>query len=847
MEHKMRSIPDLLERQRIDELLALGIRKGNVSVVAAPGYGKTCALSSYLRKQRGHTSYLRLTPFDNDIDYFLRRLAEVMADKAAAEIVGEQRHGFDYKEITQYIEWIKQQLSGRSKRILVLDDYQVIKKTDIHFFVEALIKERIQALSIILVSRSRAALDTIKRNDNPEFITEMHLGYTPEEVEQIFKGAGKTITADAARQISEYTEGWPIMVHQICERAGEQEELGQLMGSCYSDYAANLFEKLYFGNIDSDMRSFLIKLSLIPIISLDIVKHMLPQAFDRACYLLATHQFIRYDYDRNIFMMHRLYRQFLLSKRSFLTGDERQRVHKIAAAWYDSHGFDHEAMEAWHMAGEYHDFFMKLDPLIKWRNSSETIHYVLERLSEIPEQFRRDNPQTDFYIGIFRLQNNQVELACQILSDLAKMLEGEENRERYSILLGETYIALENICNWLKNIPSVQALRYSEMAAELIPPGYRIRCFNSLVVEYGHSFFLEDNRPGEVESAMDYLFERAKKYGYLIRQMYSGIEYLYAAKACFERYELDEAHVYCYQAIRMAKQDQQHDVAMYGLFILLKVWIFRSNYDGVQRCLEEIKDYEERYDKQSIREFAEAVFYWFDIYVDNPKAISEWVGKYKENILSGEPIKFERSALLCAVRLAEKNRNLQLAHELLIRIEAALVERSEWVSASLLLLAKAKYYLRVQDEGRARQCFLKALKQTYNNRIVMPFIQMGSVTLTLIDMVRDSVTDEAERLWMLTLYEKTAEAEKRASIITKQNYLENRITTRNGCDLTKREREVLSYLAEGWTSSEIAHVMSITINGVKKHLARIYTKLGAINRADAVHIATVKGIIDQKR
>ena len=52
-------------------------------------------------------------------------------------------------------------------------------------------------------------------------------------------------------------------------------------------------------------------------------------------------------------------------------------------------------------------------------------------------------------------------------------------------------------------------------------------------------------------------------------------------------------------------------------------------------------------------------------------------------------------------------------------------------------------------------------------------------------------------------------------------------------DLTKREHEILSSLNEGLSNREIAGRLGIKPATVKKHLERIYDKLGVRNRTAA--------------
>jgi DNA-binding NarL/FixJ family response regulator len=61
--------------------------------------------------------------------------------------------------------------------------------------------------------------------------------------------------------------------------------------------------------------------------------------------------------------------------------------------------------------------------------------------------------------------------------------------------------------------------------------------------------------------------------------------------------------------------------------------------------------------------------------------------------------------------------------------------------------------------------------------------------------------------------------------------------------LTAREREVLVLLAEGRTNREIASDLSVTLATVKSHLVRIYAKLEATNRNQALGRAVSLGLL----
>jgi DNA-binding CsgD family transcriptional regulator len=66
---------------------------------------------------------------------------------------------------------------------------------------------------------------------------------------------------------------------------------------------------------------------------------------------------------------------------------------------------------------------------------------------------------------------------------------------------------------------------------------------------------------------------------------------------------------------------------------------------------------------------------------------------------------------------------------------------------------------------------------------------------------------------------------------------------RDALGLSSRELEVLGELAAGRSNKEIAAALKVSPNTVKTHVAKLYEKLGAKRRTDAVNRARELGIL----
>jgi LuxR family transcriptional regulator, maltose regulon positive regulatory protein len=138
------------------------------------------------------------------------------------------------------------------------------------------------------------------------------------------------------------------------------------------------------------------------------------------------------------------------------------------------------------------------------------------------------------------------------------------------------------------------------------------------------------------------------------------------------------------------------------------------------------------------------------------------------------------------------------------------------------LLAGLAHY-ELNDQRAANRAAERALALAEADRLVLPFV----------------LTDSRELLEALPSHE-TAHAALLADIL---DVLRGSVVTspadseRLATELTPGELRVLRYLPTNLSRHEIAGELSVSVNTVSTHLRRIYAKLGAGDRSEAVHRA----------
>jgi LuxR family maltose regulon positive regulatory protein len=131
-----------------------------------------------------------------------------------------------------------------------------------------------------------------------------------------------------------------------------------------------------------------------------------------------------------------------------------------------------------------------------------------------------------------------------------------------------------------------------------------------------------------------------------------------------------------------------------------------------------------------------------------------------------------------------------------------------------------------------------ALEQAYRlaapNRLDMPFIEQGKDMRSLTEAaLKDNASATIPRDWLEKIRLGASAYAKKIFTIAA------RYRTEDGQGaLSRREKEVLTAILQGMTRAEIAAQTSLSENTIKSITRSVYNKLGALNKADAVRIAS---------
>jgi LuxR family maltose regulon positive regulatory protein len=128
----------------------------------------------------------------------------------------------------------------------------------------------------------------------------------------------------------------------------------------------------------------------------------------------------------------------------------------------------------------------------------------------------------------------------------------------------------------------------------------------------------------------------------------------------------------------------------------------------------------------------------------------------------------------------------------------------------------------------------------------MPFAELGKDMRALVSAALKDRATAIPRDRLEKIRNNAYAYAKKLFAVTEQYSppLSRRLASSNiAVSLSPRELDVLTGLSQGLTREEIAEASSLSLNTVKSVIRSVYNKLGALNRADAVRIATASGLL----
>jgi len=830
-----------LERPRINNLLEKAIQMPMIRVVAGAGYGKTQAVYSFARKINVHTAWLQISDRDNQGECFWDNFTTALSilSRDMAQELRQMEFPVTDEQYERYLKIRNNKIILNERYLVVYDDCHLIKDRAVLRFLEHRITNSLPNICSVLISRGEPALNMERLSQlKPMFrITSSDLEFTHEEMVSYFRLQHVTIPPQMASVIYHDTEGWAFAIHMAALSLRNISRGAAYVQQALRSNTFKLFESEVMAGLSPELRRFLLKLTLIDNHNKDLLLEICADV-SLIKEMEGLFSFISYDSALNTYRIHRLFMDYLLNIQNELSVEEKKDVWNKAAIWCAANNREMDAIINCEKAEDYTGIVKVLDslPLIL---PTVVAGFILELLERTEESVYRNYPMIAIIrartlVSLGRYEQCQAELLARLPS-FALLEEGFEKHRVLSacnMALGLAHFFLST------NTRRYDSIHFFKTAAEeaALSPREIKPPLNGINLGF-HVCRVIDSSPKEMErfikAAGDIVPCSMKAMGGCLAGMY---ELLYG-ELFFYRGEFAEAKKQLLDACEKAEKWQQYEIANRALFYLLRICLCRGDVKGIEQILMRLKaELEEPY-------FLNRHFYydivtgWYNIQIGRKELVAPWLkSDYVESGLNSMAHGLEKlvkakyyfTEKLYPAALASLEDQADMEIFLMGRIEMKVLE--------------AVCHYRLSDREWAYKNLEEAYSLSSPGLLYMPFAELGKDMRSLVETaLRDNAVDGKEtglkKEWLL-------EIRRMAADYAKKLYSRQSGTGNGGSiKLSDREMDVLIGLSHGLTREEIADSASILPNTVKSVTRSVYSKLGAMNQADAVRIATQRGIL----
>lgn len=838
----------LLERPRVDLLFATGCKSSLITVLAGPGYGKTAAAAAYVKKLSHPVSWIRITRLDNITSRFWSAFISAFADifsEESSRKLGALGFPDNMQKMDMFLHIFTNEIyrDNRDACILVVDDYHNIQDKAIRFFFESIVEANLENFTMMILSNKKTDIEMFAVKNRSLFqITAKDLEFTIEEAVRWFEQNEIHLEKAQIQDIIDASEGWPLALYFLALQyrrypPGPEERIS----SVNTELAYQVFERDFFEQFDPGMRKLFIRLSQLPGFTSEICHTLDGGEVAGVMDAIRKNIFIAYDEISGLYLMQNMYRSFLREKKYELSNREQKATYQAAGKDFISSGHMMEAIECYANGGCYSELLLAIQTIWNTQMGMGTsiADYFLRQLSELPAGFVEENPLVDFLKASIYLNNLEIDRSYALHLQLRARLEGDTSLEARA-LLGEVYMGLGSI-HMLRNREDFGV--YFKKACECIPEEILSTRRDKYYIENNNNFSMQDSNPGALER-----MERAVHWGmpYMAKALgggADGLQHLFSCEAAYLTNRMKDATQHAFRAVYTGQESGQADVVCNAYILLARISLATGRHKKTMEYIQMVVDFINERNLISLYDIRDYAASWLSLCTGKHEKISPWILGVPGD-RDQPPITMGRDRLLYAHYLLQKEEYAELL-ALLVHLERLYQLRGLWSERLYVHILRAITHQKLKNNTECLKALKEAYDVAYQNHIILPFIEMGKHMRSVIHLAAQKPNGEFDKSWLETVGSASATFEKRTLALYRASSQNNgRKENAAGITLTPRELSVLGHMAAGLTREEIALEQDISINTVKKYISSIYNKLGAINRSDAIYLATVKGYLD---
>jgi len=409
----------LVRRSRLVQILEKGYQGGKrVTLVSAPaGFGKTTIIREWIKttKPEKPFGWLSLDDGDNDPVRFLIYLVSAIqkVNPEIGETILASLNSSQIPPLLELVETLINEISFEAKPFLiVLDDYHLIKKVEVHSILQLLLKRQPDGLHLVIITREDPpfSLPRMRVQGQITEIRERDLRFTLSEAQAfLVQTMGLELSTQDIDKLEERTEGWAAGIQlaalALDELANEEERqtfIEDFTGSnrLIVDY---LISEVLQRQSETTRR-FLLRTSILGRFCAELCDYIVFEDHDAGSsqpVLDSLEQgnmfLVPLDNQRHWYRYHHLFSEMLFHSLHRSYPEQIPVLHRKASAWFEAQGLIPEAMKH-ALASKDWDYVKDLLnrhalPMI----FQGYLNLVVEWCREIPKTYLEKSPDISIY------------------------------------------------------------------------------------------------------------------------------------------------------------------------------------------------------------------------------------------------------------------------------------------------------------------------------------------------------------------------------------------------------------------------------------------------------------------
>ncbi|MGH3458770.1 LuxR C-terminal-related transcriptional regulator [Aeromicrobium sp.] len=433
--------PGLVPRRRLSELLDRGTASKLTLVSAPAGFGKTTLLAECLTAEGRSIAWLSLDRGDDDAasfwSYVMTALRTVSPEVGAIELALMQES--PPPPIEGVLTTLLNDLGGSSDDVvLVLDDYHVIDSREIHDGMTFLLDHSPPQLHVVIASRADPAMPLARLRARGELveIRAAELRFTIDEATAYLNETmGLELTSEDVAALEDRTEGWIAALQLAAISMKGRDDVADFIAGFTGDdrfIVDYLVEEVLHRQPDQ-VQAFLLQTAILDRLSAPLCDAVTEQGSGKA--MLETLDrgnlfLVPLDDRRQWYRYHHLFADVLHARLLDEQSDHVHELHQRASAWFASHGLVADAVRHALAAADFDRAGYLMEEALPATRRTRQDALLLTWVRALPEEVVRRSPVLSIVSGWSLLMAGDLDALELRLDDAeAALAAGAEDEE----------------------------------------------------------------------------------------------------------------------------------------------------------------------------------------------------------------------------------------------------------------------------------------------------------------------------------------------------------------------------------------------------------------------------------